>query len=68
MSLDHRFPTIADLRRAARWRIPRYLWGYLEGGAGNEGAARRTAEALDRITLSLGMLAGEPKPEGCTTC
>ncbi len=66
MSLDHRFPTITDLRRAAKRRLPGFVWGYLEGGAGNEAAHARAADAMERVTLRPGLLAGEPAPDFAT--
>ena len=67
MSLDHKFPTISDLRRAAKRRLPGFVWGYLEGGAGNESAQRRATEAMERVTLMPGILGGDPAPDITTS-
>lgn len=66
MSLDHRFPTLSDMRRTARRRVPSFVWGYLDGGAGNEAAIRRAETALDAVTLSPGILGGDPEPDMTT--
>jgi L-lactate dehydrogenase (cytochrome) len=63
MEFDYRFPAIEDLRARARRRIPHYLWEYLEGATGDEGAKRRAAEALDAVTLIPGILSGEIAPD-----
>ena len=40
-----------DARRAARRRLPRMLFDFIDGGAGEERATRRNREALARIEL-----------------
>lgn len=40
-----------DARQAARRRLPRMLFDFIDGGAGEELAARRDREALSRIEL-----------------
>ena len=40
-----------DARQAARRRLPRMLFDFIDGGAGEERAARRNREALARIEL-----------------
>lgn len=66
MSLDHLYPTIEHLRRTARRRLPGFVWGYLEGGAGNEAAHARAEAAMEAVTLSPGILAGDPAPDMTT--
>ncbi|MGE3897960.1 MAG: hypothetical protein AB7F39_08625 [Variibacter sp.] len=34
--LKRKFPTLADLRRAARRRVPRFAFDYVDGGVGAE--------------------------------
>ena len=48
--LDH-IQCSEDARRAARRRLPRMLFDFIDGGAGEERASRRNREALDRIEL-----------------
>ena len=48
--LDH-IQCSEDARRAARRRLPRMLFDFIDGGAGEERAVRRNREALGRIAL-----------------
>ena len=48
--LDH-IQCSEDARLAARRRLPRMLFDFIDGGAGEERAARRNREALARIEL-----------------
>lgn len=41
----------ADARRLARKRLPRMVFDYIDGAAGDEAAARRNRDALDRLIL-----------------
>ena len=43
--------SIADLRRAARRRIPRVAFDFLDGGAGHETGLRENTDAFDRLRL-----------------
>ncbi len=43
--------SIADLREAARRRIPRAIFDYADGGSYDEHTLHRNAEALDRLTF-----------------
>lgn len=64
MSLDALYPTLADLKRRARTRVPRYLWDYLDGATGDEGARTRNGAALDAVALwPKTLMAGEPVPD-----
>ena len=67
MALDHDFPTLAYLKARARRRIPGFVWGYLDGGAGNEAAAARSEAAMEGVTLMPGLLAGDPEPDLTTS-
>ena len=49
--LRSRFPTIEDLRRHARWRVPRFAFDFVDGGANDEECARRNAAALSAVEL-----------------
>ncbi|HWL46472.1 MAG TPA: alpha-hydroxy acid oxidase, partial [Sphingomonadaceae bacterium] len=46
-----RIVTVSDLRDRARRRLPRFIDGFLEGGAGAENGLARNRAALDRVTL-----------------
>ena len=43
--------TIEDLRRRARRRLPRMIFDYVDGGAGDEVTVRRNREALGRLAF-----------------
>ena len=50
--LELKYPTIADLRRRARRRVPRFAFDYVDGAAGaNETGMHRNAAALDAIEV-----------------
>ncbi|WOI55335.1 alpha-hydroxy acid oxidase [Palleronia sp. LCG004] len=51
MDLDDTHPALSDLAAHARKRVPHFIWEYLQSATGDESSARRSAEALDRITL-----------------
>ena len=47
-----RYPTISDLRKRARRRVPRFAFDYVDGAAGaGETGMRRNAAALDAVEL-----------------
>lgn len=43
--------SVYDLRRLARTRMPKYVWDYVAGGAGEETSVRANREAFRRTTL-----------------
>lgn len=49
--LRRRFPTIEDLRRRTRRRVPRFAFDFVDGGANDEECARRNATALSAVEL-----------------
>jgi len=49
--LQRRFPTIEDLRRRTRLRVPRFAFDFVDGGANDEECARRNATALSAVEL-----------------
>jgi (S)-mandelate dehydrogenase len=46
-----RFPTIADLRRRARWRVPRFAFDFVDGGANDEVCIERNIAAFRAVEL-----------------
>ena len=46
-----RIINIDDLRRAARRRLPRVVFDYIDGGANGEVTLRENCRAFDRVTL-----------------
>jgi L-lactate dehydrogenase (cytochrome) len=45
------FPTIYDLRRGAKWRLPHFAYEYGDGGAGDDTGIRHNWSALDSIEM-----------------
>jgi L-lactate dehydrogenase (cytochrome) len=52
LELMRRFPTALDLRERARWRMPRFAFDYMDGGAGADAGVRRNWDALDAVELA----------------
>ena len=50
-ALRRQFPTIADLRRHARRRVPRFAFDFVDGGANNEDSIRRNMTAMSAIEV-----------------
>ena len=36
MDLDSRYPGLADIKRRAQQRLPKFVWDYLDSGTGSE--------------------------------
>ncbi|OGA14600.1 MAG: hypothetical protein A3H32_17605 [Betaproteobacteria bacterium RIFCSPLOWO2_02_FULL_63_19] len=49
--MRRRFPTIEDLRRRARRRVPRFAFDFIDGSANDEECARRNTTALSAVEL-----------------
>jgi L-lactate dehydrogenase (cytochrome) len=49
--LRQRFPTIADLRRRARRRVPRFAFDFVDGGANDEVCIERNIAAFRAVEL-----------------
>jgi (S)-mandelate dehydrogenase len=45
------FPTVDDLRRRARWRVPRFGFDFVDGGANEEVCVERNTAAFQAIEL-----------------
>jgi L-lactate dehydrogenase (cytochrome) len=52
LDLLRRFPTAFDLRARAAWRMPRFAFEYMDGGAGADGGVKRNWDALDAVELA----------------
>lgn len=63
MDLDLTYPAIADLRRAARRRVPHFAFEYLDSATGTEAGQRRDRAALDAIEFMPAILQGEITPK-----
>lgn len=57
-----RWPSVDDLRRRARRRLPHFAWEYLDSGTGRDRAVARNEEALAAVTLVPRLLRGELRP------
>lgn len=67
MNLDAKYPGLADLRRAARMRLPKFVWEYLDSATGDETTKARNRAGLDRVGLMPSILHGEFTPDLSTT-
>lgn len=63
MTLDSRYPAIADLKARARRRLPRFVWEYLDAGTGTEATCRRNEEVFAGLRLMPSLLHGEQPPD-----
>jgi len=59
--------TLADYGRAARARLPREVWDFIEGGAGDERTVAANLDAFARVRLLPRVLAGAGIAETATT-
>lgn len=50
-SFNTRFPSIPDLKRQARKRIPKFAFDYIEGGCNDEIGVRRNRQDIEAIQL-----------------
>ncbi len=57
-----KYPSIDDLERRARWRIPHFAWEYLASGTGSERALDRNVAALQEVTFVPELLKGLISP------
>ncbi len=66
MDLDLSYPSIADLARRAKRRLPSFVWEYLDSGTGDDKARDRNRSALDEVLFRTGILQG-PKDTDLAT-
>ena len=59
MDLHTAYPAIADLRAAAKRRIPHFVWEYLDSATGNEATKARNRVKLDEVLMMPSILHGE---------
>lgn len=57
------YPAIADLRRAAKRRIPHFVWEYLDSATGLEATKARNRATLDDVLMMPSILHGEITPD-----
>ncbi len=58
MDLHSTYPSISDLKRRARRRLPHFIWEYLDSGTGDETTLGRNRAALNRIGFLPSILHG----------
>ncbi len=59
-------PSIHDLERRAKRRIPHFAWEYLDSGTGSEEARDLNLEAMRRVRLTPQMMKGLLQPDTTT--
>ncbi len=60
-------PAVCDLRRAAKSRIPHFVWEYLDSATGDEATLHRNRSAMDQHLFCPRGLKGEVTPDLTTT-
>jgi L-lactate dehydrogenase (cytochrome) len=63
MSLHNQYPALSDLRRAAKRRIPHFVWEYLDSATGVEATKARNRLKLDEVLFTPSILHGEIEPD-----
>jgi L-lactate dehydrogenase (cytochrome) len=61
--LMNRLPSVQDLHRRTRRRIPHFSWEFLDSGTGADACVRRNREALEAITLVPQFMKGAFEPD-----
>lgn len=67
MTLDTKYPAIADLRDKARRRLPHFVWEYLDSGTGKEVTTTGNNAAFDAVKMMPSVLHGEIEPDLTTS-
>ena len=67
MSLNKRFPSVADMEKAAARRMPRFVHQYMIGGIGVERCVARNRETLNEVRLMPRYLSEAQHPDLSTT-
>ncbi len=67
MTLHARYPSVEDLRRRARARIPKFVFEYLDSGTGTEATTARNETMLDDLRFLPSILHGPQTPDISTT-
>lgn len=63
IDLHAKYPAIQDLRQAARRRLPKFVWEYLDSATGTESTQHRNRAGLDRVGFLPSILHGEFEPD-----
>ncbi len=67
MDMFQQYPAIADLRAAAKRRMPWFVFEYLESATGTESVHLRNRAGLDRVLFMPSILHGEFTPDTSVT-
>lgn len=67
LTAPERLISLDDYRRAARRRLPRMVWNYLDGGADDKFTLAENRSAFDRWALRPKVLTGVTEPDTVTT-
>ena len=59
----NRYPSVADLIRRAKQRIPYFAWEFIDSGTGNDDCVQRNRQALSEVTLVPQFMKGMFEPE-----
>jgi L-lactate dehydrogenase (cytochrome) len=62
MNIAQAYPSVGDLARRAKARIPHFAWEYLDSGTGLDVSAERNLRALQAIEMWSGINAGTIAP------
>ncbi len=61
MDLDHSHPSLDDLKKRSKRKIPHFVWEFLDSGTGDDAAHHRNISAFERICLMPDVLTGGPE-------
>ena len=67
MSIDDKYPSLNDLKKRAKRRLPHFAWEYLDSATGVEDQKARNRIELDKILFETRVLQGEYTPSQETT-
>ncbi|MBO9474823.1 alpha-hydroxy-acid oxidizing protein [Shimia sp. R10_1] len=67
MDLHSKYPALADLKKRAKKRLPKFVWEYLDSATGEERTKHRNRSQLDAIQLVPSILHGDISPSLKTT-
>ena len=67
MNIQKRFPCVADMRREAQKRIPKFAWDYMSGGMGLGQSLEHNYRALSEVKLVPDYLVADANNPDCST-
>ncbi|MDB4080488.1 alpha-hydroxy-acid oxidizing protein [Amylibacter sp.] len=67
MNIDDIYPSLSDLKKRAKSRLPFFAWEYLDSATGVEDQKNRNREELNKILFETRILKGEYVPNQKTT-